>query len=236
MEVIERVLREIDGGKVLDVATQEGHFVQILMENLKSYTEIVGIDINKKAIETAWDNVSRENVRFLVMDAEQLDFENEHFDTVTISASLHHLADIRRALVEMMRVLKTGGRFILVEMHEDARTKAARTFVSLHQWVAEVDSALGYLHKKTLARQEFVNYVTALGLTQLGYYDYSDKDSDPKDEARIEQLESLIARTIQRAENAKNFLPLKRRGEELRQRLHAVGAQREPILMVVGKK
>ena len=233
---IESVLSEIDGGKVLDVATHEGHFVEMLVQNLKSYTEIVGIDVNEKAIETARERLSQENVRFLVMDAEHLKFENEYFDAATISASLHHLADIQRVLAEMMRVLKPGGTFILVEMHENAPIEAARTFVYLHQWVAEVDAALGILHNKTLARQEFVNYVTALGLTQLGYYDYSDKDSDPKDEARIEQLESLIARTIQRAENAKNFLPLKRRGEELRQRLHAVGAQREPILMVVGKK
>ena len=51
--MIERILSGIDGGKVLDIATYEGHFVRILKENLKSYSEIVGIDVNEQAIETA---------------------------------------------------------------------------------------------------------------------------------------------------------------------------------------
>ena len=45
MNIIERAISSIAGGRVLDVATQEGHFVQMLMKNLKSYTEIVGIDV-----------------------------------------------------------------------------------------------------------------------------------------------------------------------------------------------
>lgn len=236
MEVIEGILREVDGGKVLDVATYEGHFVQILMENLKSYTEIVGIDINEKAIETARDKLAQENVRFLVMEAEHLEFDDAFFDTVTISASLHHIANIQLVLSEMKRVLKPGGHFILVEMHLDGQTEAEQTSIYLHQWVAEVDSSLGYLHNKTLTRQEFVNHVTDLGLSHVEYYDHRDKESDPKEKTRIEQLEGLIDRTIQRAEKISNLAKLKERGEALRQRLHNVGAQREPIIVIVGKK
>lgn len=234
--MIERILSSLDGGKVLDIATYEGHFVEMLTQNLRSYIEIVGIDLNEKAIETARDRPGQDNVRFLVMDAEQLAFGDKYFDTVTISASLHHLADIQRVLAEMMRVLKPGGAFILVEMHEDAPTEAAWTFVYLHQWVAEVDTALGFLHNKTLARKEFIHYVTALKLTRFDTYDFNDNDADPKKNTRIEQLENLIEKTIHRTESANNFANLKKRGEELRQRLHKTGAQREPILMIVGKK
>jgi ubiquinone/menaquinone biosynthesis C-methylase UbiE len=107
MDVIEKVLGCIAGGRVLDVATQEGGFVQILIENLQDYTEIVGVDINERVIETAQGAMGQEDIRFLVMNAEQLDFKDESFDTVSISASLHHLSDIRRALEEMERVLRT---------------------------------------------------------------------------------------------------------------------------------
>jgi len=234
--MIERILRDIDGGKVLDVATNEGHFVQVLAENLKSYVKIVGIDISEDAIGEARKNLPRENIRFLVMDAEQLDFKDESFDTVTISASLHHLANIPRVLGEMERVLKPGGHFIIIEMHEDSQTETERTSVYLHQWVAEVDSALGHLHNKTLSRQEFVNYATELGLSRLKYHDHQDKDSDPKEKARIEQLESLIARTVQRAERTSHFTKFEARGKELLERLHNIGAQREPVVIVVGKK
>ena len=51
--IFEQTLGDIAGGRVLDVATQEGGFVRILAESLKSYTEIVGIDISEQAIEIA---------------------------------------------------------------------------------------------------------------------------------------------------------------------------------------
>jgi ubiquinone/menaquinone biosynthesis C-methylase UbiE len=233
---IEGILGGIEGGRVLDVATQEGHFVQILMDNLKSYTEIVGVDINEGAIESARSNFGREDVGFRVMDAERLDFENGCFDTVTISASLHHLSNIPQVLREMVRVLKPGGLFILIEMHQDGQTEAELTSVYLHQWVAEVDSALGHLHNSTLARQEFSDYIADLGLRNTIIYYDSDEDSGPMEEARIKQLDDLIQKTMQRAENAINYPALRERGEQLRQRLHKIGARREPIIIVYGEK
>ena len=176
MDIIERALSDIVGGRVLDVATQEGRFVQILRENLQSYTEIVGIDISEQAIETARGTFGQANIQFWVMDAEQLDFEDESFDTVSISASFHHLSNIPQVLKEMERVLKPAGHFILVEMHRDGQTEAEFTSIYLHHWVAEVDSTLGRLHNSTLARQELVNYVAGLGLNEVEVYDYTDCD------------------------------------------------------------
>jgi ubiquinone/menaquinone biosynthesis C-methylase UbiE len=236
VNIIERAISSVAGGRVLDVATQEGHFVQMLMKNLQCYTQIVGIDVNEQAIKTARDTIGQEKIQFLVMNAEQLDFEDESFDTVSISASFHHLSNIRQVLVEMGRVLKSEGNFIFAEMHRDGQTEAELTSVYLHHWVAEVDSALGCLHNRTLARQEFMDYVASLGLSQVEFYDYTDRDSDPMEKTIIEQLDDLIARVIQRAETAASYGELKRRGEELRQRLHKVGAQREPVLVVIGKK
>lgn len=236
VNIIERAMSRITGGRVLDVATQEGHFVQILMKNLQCYTQIAGIDVNEPAIKTAADTIGQEKIRFLVMNAEQLGFEDKSFDTVSISASFHHLSNIPQVLTEMERVLKLDGNFIIAEMHRDGQTEAELTSVYLHHWVAEVDSALGGLHNSTLARQELMDYVASLGLSQVEFYDYADRDSDPMEKAMIEQLDNLIARVIQRTEMAASYGELKRRGEKLRQRLHKVGAQREPILVVIGKK
>ena len=81
-----------------------------------------------------------------------------------------------------------------------------------------------------------MDYVERLGLCNVEFCDFSDTDSDPMDETGIEQLEGLIDRNIQRAEGVSSYRELKRRGEELRQRLHEVGAQREPVLIVIGEK
>ncbi len=72
MDVIANLLGKIDGGRVLDVGTQEGHFVRILKENLNAYSEIVGIDIDKTAIQTARNTLEDGDLRFCVMDAERL--------------------------------------------------------------------------------------------------------------------------------------------------------------------
>jgi 23S rRNA U2552 (ribose-2'-O)-methylase RlmE/FtsJ len=48
--MIEKVLGDLHGGSVLDIATREGHFVQVLKNCLQSYSEIVGIDIDAAAI------------------------------------------------------------------------------------------------------------------------------------------------------------------------------------------
>jgi ubiquinone/menaquinone biosynthesis C-methylase UbiE len=234
--MIESILGRIDGGKVLDVATQQGHFVQTLMQSLNSYSAITGIDINESAIAAAHTHLSQENVQFLVMDAEQLNFANESFDTVTISASFHHIARIPQVIDEMKRVLKPKGHFVVVEMHRDSQTEAELTSIYLHHWAAAVDTALGYVHNSTLARQEFVDYMAGLGLSQVAYYDYRDNHSDPQAETRIAQLEKMIAGTMQRAEQTANRAALIKQGEALRQRLHTIGAQREPILIIVGEK
>jgi ubiquinone/menaquinone biosynthesis C-methylase UbiE len=236
VDVIERALSSVAGGRVLDVATQEGHFVRILMKNLQCYTQIIGIDVDEQAIKTARDTIGQENVQFLVMNAEQLDFEDESFDTVSISASFHHLSNIRQVLDEMKRVLKPAGNLIIAEMHRDGQTEAELASIYLHHWVAQVDSALGRVHNRTLACQEFMDYVSCLGLSQVEFYDYTDRDSDPMERTRIEQLESLIDRVVQCAEEASTYSELRKRGEELRQRLHEVGAQSEPVLVVIGKK
>jgi SAM-dependent methyltransferase len=234
--VFKRMLGDIVGGRVLDVATQEGGFVRILAESLKSYTEIVGIDVSEQALKTARGTFDREDVHFVQMDAERMGLGDERFDMVSISASLHHLANVPPVLAEMKRVLRPGGRFIIAEMHRDGQTEAQITVVYLHHWAAAVDSALGYVHNRTLARQEFVDYVEGLGLRNVEYCDFGDADSDPMDATRIEQLERLIDRNIRRAEGVSNYKTLKKRGEELRRRLHEVGAQGEPRLIVVGEK
>ncbi|MBD3305487.1 methyltransferase domain-containing protein, partial [candidate division KSB3 bacterium] len=205
MDVIQRALNRVHGGRVLDIATQAGGFVQLLMDHLQGYSEIVGIDVDARAIQTARNILGRAGVRFLVMDAERLGFADGRFDTVSISASLHHLSNVRRVLGEMRRVLKPGGHFILAEMHRDAQTAAQRTAVSLHHWVAEVDTALGRLHNRTLARQEFVDHIARLGLRDVACYDAVDTDSDPLDQARIAGLEALIERTLQRAQGASDY-------------------------------
>jgi 2-polyprenyl-3-methyl-5-hydroxy-6-metoxy-1,4-benzoquinol methylase len=234
LDGIESILRHIGGGLVLDIATHEGHFVKMLAEQLSSYQQIVGIDIDEKSIRAATTDLTNENIRFMVMDADQLAFTDSSFDSVTISASLHHLANVQHVLSEMVSMLKPGGHFILLEMHGDTQTGVAQTSISLHQWVAEVDSELGLLHRKTFSRQEFVDCTTQLDLSKVEYTDIIDIASDPKELVRTAQLEKLIMSTMQRAGGTPQPAKLNARGNQLLHRLYKIGAQREPSIAVVG--
>ena len=151
-DIFEEALGHLSGGCVLDLATGEGGFVELLAQNLMDYGCIVGADSDAPAVESASGRFNQGEIGFVQMEGERLGFPAACFDTVAISASLHHMAAIPPVLAEMSRVLKPGGYFVLAEMHRDGQTEAQRTVLDLHHWIADVASALGMVHNRTLAR------------------------------------------------------------------------------------
>ena len=79
---------------------------------------VTGIDISNVTIEEAKKRALKENVlpkpSFLVMNAEDLRFNNSYFDMVCGGAILHHL-DLDKALSEITRVLKRSGKAVFLE-------------------------------------------------------------------------------------------------------------------------
>jgi SAM-dependent methyltransferase len=235
INIFKRVLGGMCGGRVLDVATGEGKFIKTLAQNLKSYGEVIGIDTIEytKAVRSIF---SAENVHFIQMDAARLGFRDESFEIVSISSSLHHLEDVPRSLAEMKQVLTRGGHFIIKETHRDIQAEPQLTDMYIHHWVAEVDSTLGLTHNRTFTRQELVDLVERLGLGKVVFHDVSNTDLDPMNKAAITESEDIIDRYIRHAEGLSAYNRLRQRGEELRQRLHRVGVQWEPELIIIGQK
>jgi len=65
---IRKKLQGISGGKILDVATGNGDFVNTLMKMLKNYDYFVGIEISRKDLESAKKRFEGQPVEFLEMD------------------------------------------------------------------------------------------------------------------------------------------------------------------------
>jgi SAM-dependent methyltransferase len=235
MDILKQALGGITGGRVLDVASGEGEFIKTLVRNLSGYVEIIGIDTIEYT-KAAGSIFNVEEVRFMLMDAERLGFGDERFDTVSLSSSLHHLENIPQCVGEMQRVLKPGGHLIVRETHRDIEAEPQRTDMYIHHWVAEVDTALGFPHNSTLARQELVDLAAGLGLCKVELYDVPNLHSDPQSETNIRDSERVIERYMRHAEGLPGHRALRRRGEELRRRLHRVGVQWEPELIIVGEK
>jgi ubiquinone/menaquinone biosynthesis C-methylase UbiE len=103
-KTVQRNLRVRQGEKVLEVGCNRGGMVRRMRQlGAESY----GVDINEEAIADAVIN----NVQ--VMDATQLDFPTETFDKLYSLHTIEHIADFRKALREMERVLKPGGTLLL---------------------------------------------------------------------------------------------------------------------------
>lgn len=233
MNVYKQAFGDVSGGIVLDLATGGGGFVRTLMDNLKSFEVIIGIDIfpctkSKNSVFYA------HNVTFIQMDAQNLGFKDQYFDTVSISSSLHHLEEVSSCLGEMKRVLKPGGTYIIRETHQGVCTTPQRNDMDLHHWVAEIDTALGYTHKKTFSRREIVALVEPLDLCDMACFDIPNTDLDPMDTDAIQVNEEIIDRYLQIARKLADPGDLISRGETLRGNHHTFGVQWEPELIIRG--
>ncbi|HSL45339.1 MAG TPA: methyltransferase domain-containing protein [Anaerolineales bacterium] len=237
MKTFKDIFENIPGGRVLDVATGAGRFVEILKENLASFTEIIGIDNSERAEEAFTKAFHDPNIRFQSMDAHALDFPDCSFDTVGICFSLHHLPDPLPVLREMKRVLRPGGYFIVSEMYRDHQTETQMTHVLLHDWWAAVDTARGVCHNKTYTRQQIMAMVRLLNLSHLIDHNLIELEDDPHDAETLKYLDDIINQYIrERSTGVPGEAVLKGQGEALRQRLHQVGYHNASVLVTVAKK
>jgi len=227
------VLGQISAGRILDVATGSGNFIHFLMEGLQDYTEIIGVDNNEHA-QASFTEAFKENpkVKFQMMDAHKLDFDDSSFDLLCISNSLHHLNPLP-VLHEMKRVLRPNGVLLVSEMYRDNQTDTQMTHVHLHHWWGAIDRVNGVLHNETYTRQELLNLVTQLELSDLRTFDISDLSDDPKKPEIFAELDPVFERYIQRAER---YPDLQARGEELKARTKDIGFHSATTLVVLGRK
>jgi ubiquinone/menaquinone biosynthesis C-methylase UbiE len=228
------ILGKISGGHVLDVATGRGHSIITLMKNLNSFTEFTAVDMVDYTAESEDDILKHAEVTYFQMDAQSMDFADNKFDTVHISHSLHHLTDVHRVLNEMVRVLKPDGHLIVDEMYRDNQTVKQLTVVYLHDWWADIDTSLGINHNHTYHHREIISMFDQLDLKDTWFEEII---NDEYTESELIQIgERGIDQYYQRAQDLSNFDDFKETGEQLRQRLHNVGAQLATTLLIVGKK
>lgn len=108
------------GSDVLEVAPGPGYFA-IELAKLGGY-QVTGLDISHTFVEIARKNAGEAgvNVEFRHGNASEMPFKDETFDFLLCRAAFKNFSQPVRALQEMYRVLKPGGRALIIDLRKDA--------------------------------------------------------------------------------------------------------------------
>ena len=244
-------LGEISGGKILDIATGSGDFINTLMKMLKDYDSFIGIDTSAKDLEPARKQFKGKPVEFLEMDAEHLKFGDNSFDTVCTGYSLHHFENVESVLAEAKRVLKPDGYFLVQEEFSAGnQSEAQRTDILRHHWDSEIDSLLGIFHRKTFTEQKIKDLMNSLQLTDLQTYvsthpvrclicDRKFDCIEGKGEVTIDQFAKGIDNNLRRLDQQVDSQVrerLRKEGEKLKERMQDYGVANASNLLCIGRK
>jgi demethylmenaquinone methyltransferase/2-methoxy-6-polyprenyl-1,4-benzoquinol methylase len=111
------------GQHVLDVAGGSADMSRLFLNKVGANGQVVLTDINKAMLRVGRDRLLDEGYSTPVMqcDAEHLPFPDNHFDCVSIAFGLRNVTHKDTALREMQRVLRPGGRLIVLEFSKVAQ-------------------------------------------------------------------------------------------------------------------
>lgn len=105
------------GDKVLDIAGGSGDLSKLFAQKVGSHGQVVLTDINASMLEVGRDRVldAGFSIPAVQCDAEKLPFPDHYFDCVIVAFGLRNMTHKDAALHEMQRVLKIGGRLLVLE-------------------------------------------------------------------------------------------------------------------------
>jgi len=133
------------GDAALDICCGTGDMTLELAKRVSPGGHVVGCDFSEPMLDLAREKAaerSADGLRFEWADALELPYDGERFDAVTVGFGVRNLADLDRGLREMARVLKPGGRAVILEITQPTRPPLSG-FYSL--WFDRIVPLLGAL-------------------------------------------------------------------------------------------
>jgi demethylmenaquinone methyltransferase/2-methoxy-6-polyprenyl-1,4-benzoquinol methylase len=120
-----------EGYQVLDIAGGTGDLALAFSKKVGKSGQVVHTDINEAMLRTGRDRLLDAGVALptMVCDAEKLPFPGNHFDVVSVAFGLRNMTHKDVALAEMNRVLKPGGKLLVLEF-----SKVAPPLEKIYDW------------------------------------------------------------------------------------------------------
>lgn len=167
------------GASVLDCATGTGDLAIEFKKAVGPKGKVIGTDFNAEMISSAPTKAKTKNLEidFQIADAMDLKYPDSTFDVVSISFGIRNVGDPLKALNEMSRVLKPGGRLMVLEFGEmeDSvfsniyQIYSKKVLPKIGGMVSGQPSAYEYLQNSSAAfpsREKFLNLMRSTGKLQ----------------------------------------------------------------------
>ena len=129
-----RLLKYSEGSRILDVATGTGDVALEIALRTPGSVKITGADFCREMVDLGAVKVAAspyaDRIDLKVAPCEDLPFANDTFDSITIAFGIRNVVDRKLGLAEMWRVLRPGGRMIILEFS----TPRSRFFRQLYHF------------------------------------------------------------------------------------------------------
>lgn len=111
------LLKGLKSPRILDIATGTGDLA-IASLRLKPHS-VIGLDLSPQMLKVGEDKIRKKKLDHLISmvegDSENLPFKDEEFDAATVAFGVRNFENLNAGLLEINRVLKPGGKFMVLE-------------------------------------------------------------------------------------------------------------------------
>ncbi|HEY9657935.1 MAG TPA: bifunctional demethylmenaquinone methyltransferase/2-methoxy-6-polyprenyl-1,4-benzoquinol methylase UbiE [Allocoleopsis sp.] len=168
---------------ILDVATGTADMAIIAAKQL-NVDRIDGIDISESMLDIGRKKVEKEGlgekIRLFKGDSETINFASGSFDAVMVAFGVRNFENLEQGLAEMLRVLRPGGRLVILEFSKPRRW-AVKSLYNLYmglvapqiaRWFRQNKEAYQYLCESANAfpdRHLFTDILKKVGYTETGF-------------------------------------------------------------------
>lgn len=176
-------LKEINPTRILDIATGTGDFALAALKiNPK---EVVGIDISEGMLVVGKEKMIAKKVDNIITmqlgDSENLPFEDNYFDGLTVGFGVRNFENLEKGLTEMLRVIRPGGKAIILEFSKPKKFPIKQVFGFYSKYfipffgknISKDEKAYAYLPESVQAFPEGENFKAIL--TKVGYKNVTSK-------------------------------------------------------------